>query len=47
MAFSTTNGKAQATINSTTPKPSLGLLLSKIPEIISINPKNPKIMGNI
>ena len=34
-------------MNNTTPNPSLGLLSSNIPPIISSVPKNPKITGNI
>ncbi len=36
-----------AIINNAIPKPNLGLLSSKDPEIIKINAKNPKITGRI
>jgi hypothetical protein len=37
----------QAITNKTTPKPNLGLLSSRDPEIININANNPKITGKI
>ncbi len=37
----------QAITNNTIPKPNFGLSSSKDPEIISNNPKNPKITGRI
>jgi len=36
-----------AIMNNTTPKPNLGLLSSREPEIIITNAKNPKITGKI
>ena len=37
----------QAITNNMIPKPNLGLLSSRDPEIIKINAKNPKITGKI